>query len=129
MDKTDLFLFDLKHPDPIKHEEGTGKDNKLILENLRFLSEQGKAIEVRIPLIPHYNDTEENLRQSGDLLSQIKTLTKAVLLPYHDFAKTKYAALGIEDTMPQVSSPTDEDLHSVAEILRASGVNAVSGRE
>lgn len=100
LDTTDLFLYDLKHPDPQAHKEGTGKDNILILENLRRLSDCGKSIEVRIPLIPGYNDTEENLRRAEKILSEIKTLTKTVILPYNDYARTKYTALDMPDTMP-----------------------------
>jgi len=100
LDMTDLFLYDLKHTDPQAHKDGTGKDNILILENLRRLSDRGKAIEVRIPLIPGYNDTEENLQSTEKILSGIKTLTKTVILSYNDYARTKYTALGMPDTMP-----------------------------
>jgi pyruvate formate lyase activating enzyme len=129
MDLTDLFLFDLKHPEPDRHREGTGMDNRGILENLRRLSERGKAVEVRIPLIPGYNDGEETIGLTGAILGKIKTLTRVVILPYHDYARSKYTAMGMEDTMPHVSSPSDRDLLRAAGLLQAVGVNAVSGRE
>ncbi|GHV36495.1 hypothetical protein AGMMS49546_01920 [Spirochaetia bacterium] len=126
---TDLFLYDLKHTDPVQHKAGTGRDNKQILENLRYLSDHGKAVEIRIPLIPGYNDTEENLCCAGEILKDIKTLTKAVILPYHDYARTKFTALGMEDTMPVVSLPTNEDLNRAVAILRSYNVNAQSVRD
>ena len=35
----DILFFDIKHIDPIKHREFTGCDNKLILENIKKISE------------------------------------------------------------------------------------------
>jgi len=49
---TDLFLYDLKVLDPVKHAVHTGVDNSLILKNLRRLSDSGADIVIRIPLIP-----------------------------------------------------------------------------
>ena len=57
----DLFLYDLKHMDSIRHREVTGVPNEVILENLRRLSAVGAKCIVRIPLIPGINDDEKNL--------------------------------------------------------------------
>ena len=55
----DTFLYDIKTMDPEKHEKYMGKDNELILSNLRFISERGARIYIRIPVIGGVNDTEE----------------------------------------------------------------------
>lgn len=129
IDNTDIFLYDLKHADPEQHKAGTGRDNMQILENLLYISECGKNIEVRIPLIPGYNDNEENLNKSGKILKKIKNLSKTVVLPYHDFAKTKYNALNMKDTMPEVSITVNDRLNWAVNILKGHGINAKSGRE
>jgi pyruvate formate lyase activating enzyme len=126
---TDIFLYDFKQNDGEKHRQGTGLDNTLIKENLRRISEAGKPIEIRIPFVPSYNDNEEDLAAAGDFLKTVKTITKVKVLPYHDFARTKYDSLGMEDTMPRVPLPRDEDLRLAADILRRRGLNAVSGRD
>jgi len=48
----DLFLFDIKHMDPVEHKRLTGVSNELILDNLARLAQRGKDIQVRVPLIP-----------------------------------------------------------------------------
>ena len=51
------------------------------------------------------------------------------ILPYHSMARSKYAALGMKDTMPDVHSPTDDDIRQAVDIMKAYGINAQSGRE
>lgn len=126
---TDIFLYDLKHTDSAEHKKYTGRGNELILENLRALDAAGKKIEIRIPLIPGINDGEANLNASGELLSGLANLTLVRVLPYHDYARSKYRSLGMTDTMPHVTPPDDAALKRAVDILRAHGVNAKSGRE
>ncbi|MBO4884924.1 MAG: glycyl-radical enzyme activating protein [Clostridia bacterium] len=95
----DLYLFDVKHMDSEKHRQATGQGNELILENLTRLAERGASIQIRIPLIPAFNDDKENLRRTGAFLRSIRP-EKIKLLPYHDAARVKYRALGKADTMP-----------------------------
>jgi len=66
----------------------------LILENLEKAARKTK-IWLRIPLIPGFNDSEENLRQVAELASRIKA-EKVSLLPYHEYGKQKYSRLGGE---------------------------------
>ena len=62
MEYTDIILYDIKHVNPKKHKELTGVDNKLILENLKKAVESGiSKIILRVPLIPGFNDDEENI--------------------------------------------------------------------
>lgn len=128
VDLTDLFLFDVKHMNSAAHQRATGSGNELILENLTRLSETGKAIEIRIPLVPGINDDEENIAQTGRFLAKLKNITKVRVLPYHAFARSKYVALGKTDTMPDVASPSDERLDQIVAQLRTYGVQAISGR-
>ena len=96
---TDLFLYDVKHLDSARHREGTGAGNELILENLRRLSEHGAAIEIRIPVIPGFNDGE-SLADSERFLSGLRGVTAVKRLPYHNLAHSKYAAVSHKDTLP-----------------------------
>ena len=121
----DQFLFDVKHADAAAHRAGTGVDNKQILENLRYLSESGAAIEVRIPLIPGYNDSENVLDAIGRLLSEIKC-TAVRVLPYHDYAAGKYAALDMKNTMPQTEVPDELHMQKCRERLMSFGIPVIN---
>lgn len=126
---TDLFLYDLKHMDAVEHKKLTGRSNERILANLRLLSELGRPAEIRIPLIPTLNDSAENLTAAGAFLAKLPNITRVKVLPYHDMARSKYAALGKPDTMPKVAPPDDDALDRAAAILTGFGLNAVSGRK
>lgn len=128
MPVADLFLVDFKHADPVAHKRLTGSENTLICRNLEMLSEAGAAIEIRIPLVPGCNDSEDNLHKTGAFLSKLN-IQCAKVLPYHDLARGKYLAVAMPDTMPQVVPPSDEKLAAAVAILQQYGVNARSGKE
>ena len=125
---TDIFLYDIKHIDPEAHKKLTGADNRRILENLQKLSDAGAKIEIRMPLVPQANADEKTLRGIGAFLQNLN-ITRVKVLPYHSMARSKYAALDMHDTMPDVPSPTDEALQKAVDTLKSYGINAISGRE
>lgn len=91
----DTFLYDIKTMDPEKHEKYMGKDNELILSNLRFISERGARIYIRIPVIGGVNDTEEEMEAMITFLKQSISVSQINLLPYHNIAGGKYDKLDI----------------------------------
>ena len=64
---TDLFLYDLKQLDSVRHEELTGVGNELILENLERLLGLKVAVSVRVPVVPGANDDRESLTALADV--------------------------------------------------------------
>jgi pyruvate formate lyase activating enzyme len=101
VDVTDLFLYDLKMMDDSRHIKYTGVSNHLILENLTRLCASGARVLVRVPLIPGINDDQENLMQTRKFLDTLPSLAGVEVLPYHDSARAKYEALGLEYRLPE----------------------------
>ena len=120
---TDIFLYELKAIDEDVHIKCTGKSNKTIIENLLYIDECGKKIEVRIPYVPGYNDSE--IEKMAKFLTKLKNLTKVRVLPYHNYASSKYSALGMENTLP-VNIPTDGEIEKAKQILKSHGIEVVS---
>ena len=87
---TDLFLFDLKIIDDELHQKFTGVSNKIILDNLKALTERGSKVIIRIPLIPGITDTEKNLSEISSYLLGLDSVRKLDLLPYNEIAESKY---------------------------------------
>ncbi len=125
---TDLFLYDIKHIDAARHQALTGRGNQTILDNLKRLSDGGHKIEIRMPLVPGSNDDDDTLRGIGNFLGSL-SITRMRVLPYHSMARSKYASLGMDDTMPNVKSPDDQSIQHAVDILKSFGVPAISGRE
>ena len=92
-DKVDLVLFDIKHTDSEKHRLMTGVGNEIILENLKYLCGSNIPFYARIPLIPGFNDTEENLEKTAKLLKDAKNLKGVDILPYNKTTGAKYAMI------------------------------------
>ena len=89
----DLFLFDLKLADPLRHSEILGAPLAPVMENLRFLaSRRAGDTVVRVPLVPGYTDGEENLRGLADLVSDLG-LRRVEVEPYHSLGEEKYREL------------------------------------
>lgn len=90
----DLFLYDLKMMNSVKHKEWTGQDNKRILKNLKMLAEEGADITVRTPMIPGVNDSEEELL---DIMEYLRAcgIQKYSILPFHQYGSGKYESIGI----------------------------------
>jgi len=119
---TDLFLIDFKHASAAEHRKLTGRPNDQVCENLRYLSDRGARIEIRIPLVPTCNDGAGDLDAAGRFLGALN-IERVRLLPYHRHAAAKYAALGMPYRMPDsVAPPSAEALEDAAEILRAHGL-------
>ena len=92
----DLILYDVKCLDAETHKRYIGVGNELILQNLQKLLSLGKAIWVRIPIIPGVNDTEDEMRNIRRFLEACGMPERVELLPYHAFGEHKYAAVGRE---------------------------------
>ena len=120
---TDTFLYDLKAIDPAVHKRCTGQDNRIILENLQYLSAQGCRIEIRYPLVVGYNDAE--CAKIGKFLQEMPGITKVKVLQYHDFSASRYEALGMVNTLPQTVT-TPEAVESAVEMLKGFGLNAAA---
>jgi len=122
---TDLFLFDLKHMDPVEHKEWTRVSNERILENLTLLAESGARITLRIPLIKGINMDEENMRASAAFIASLEGDPKPVeLLPYHNIAIAKHKRLNQSHDLNDMAEPTPADVARVVAIFGEYGVVA-----
>jgi len=99
IDLSDFVLFDLKCIDEKKHIEGTGKSNKLILENAKKIIEEKKEILFRTPLIPSFNDTPEDIEAIARFIYyELKIPPKDYLelIPYNKLGEEKYKYMGLK---------------------------------
>lgn len=118
---TDLFLYDLKMIDDEKHQRYTGVSNKQVLTNLKYLSELGARIELRMIMVKGVNMADEDITEVISWLQKedIK-LTGITLLPYHDFGRDKYRKLNRECTQ-NFEKPSEAELNHIKNMLEDSG--------
>ncbi len=106
---------DLKLYNDTSHRKVTGKSNKAVLNNIRFVSTLGIPIIVRTPIIPGFTDTEENIRSIAAFLATVP-IQAYELLPYNPFAAQKHLDIGIPYgiTSDRTSRLTMDILKSIA---------------
>jgi pyruvate formate lyase activating enzyme len=127
---TDAMFIDIKHLDSAAHRAGTGAGNELILQNIEAVASakwEGRLI-LRIPIVPGYNDTIENLRATAAFMARLR-LKEVNLLPFHRLGHSKYEQLGLNYEYAQTPTPSREALWSYQRIFETAGLRCYVGAE
>lgn len=98
---TDMWLPDYKADDDALHVKYTGVSNAIIRKNLERLVVAKAKLEVRCLAVPGCTDGEDLAARHKYLNSIGIPESSIVDLEYFDYARSKYLALGMPDTMPQ----------------------------
>lgn len=114
----DTYLMDIKHMNPLKHKEFTGKSNELMLENARKIAESGQTkLVIRVPVIPTFNDQPDEIRDIVWFADKLPGVDKIHLLPYHRLGQDKYDGLGRTYEMPDVLPPENEYMDMLKRVV------------
>lgn len=68
-------------------------------------------------MVPGYTDNEEDLLKLKDFLSQLKSLKKVDILPYHNLGKFKWDKLGIKYPLDGTRTANNDDVEKAKKIL------------
>lgn len=123
----DWYLMDIKHMNGEKHKAFTTQDNKLILENARKIAESKTELIIRVPVIPTFNDTPEEISAIAEFASSLPNVKKIHLLPYHRLGSDKYKGLGREYLMGDLPLIPKEHMNLLLETALKSGLEAQIG--
>ena len=97
---TDMWLPDYKAEDDALHVKHTGVSNRIVKRNLERLVAEKVKMEVRCLVVPGCTDGAD-IAARHRYLASIGISDKSIVdLEYYDYARSKYLALGMEDTMP-----------------------------
>ncbi|MDE7240605.1 choline TMA-lyase-activating enzyme [Desulfovibrio sp.] len=121
----DLFLYDIKHMDSGRHKELTGRDNTVILENLKSLLASGAQVRVRMPLISGCNADLEEMRARAGFLQAWRDapgFRGVDLLPYHKLGVHKYTQLGESYSLDEAAAVPAEFLEQAKALFEAAGL-------
>ncbi len=119
---TDLYLYDLKHMDSEKHRQTVGVPNERILENAKRLAAAGKKMQIRIPVIPLFNNDEGNIRATAAFCRELgEAVTVVQLLPYHNLGVAKYLRISDKPAI-EATPPSEEQLQRLKGIMEEYGL-------
>lgn len=123
----DLLLYDVKQMDPEKHKRFTGVSNEIILSNLKKAVATGVKTVIRVPVIPGFNDDDEDISAMGAFLQRIDRIERVDLLPYHRLGEEMYGRLDREYTLRDLSLKSERELQHIAKILMKGGFQVQVG--
>ena len=123
----DTVLMDIKHVNSDKHREFTTQPNDLILENARYIAKNVKRLIIRTPVIPTFNDTEEEITAIAEFAKTLEGVSEMHLLPYHRIGSDKYAGLGRQYSMPHISPPPKEQMQKLLDCVNKTGLKGQIG--
>ncbi|MBI4186434.1 MAG: glycyl-radical enzyme activating protein [Chloroflexi bacterium] len=121
---TDLAHVDIKHMDPAQHKRLTGRGNSLILSNIRRACHAFPNVLfiIRVPVIPGYNDSDQNIADTARFASELPNIQRIELLPYHRLGTARYSALGREYPLEGVPPPSEDHLNHLKKLAGCHGL-------
>lgn len=121
----DHWNVDFKVFDEQKHMEFTSVSNRQILDNLALLAQSipPERILITYPVIPGYNDSDENIR---DMIRFMKAhnLSRIEPHPYRKMAEVKQQKAGMTPT--EVPLLSEEQYRHICRMFHESGMTLVS---
>ncbi|HAL63469.1 MAG TPA: glycyl-radical enzyme activating protein [Clostridiales bacterium] len=123
----DLYLMDIKHLNSRKHEEFIGRPNELVLENAKKIAKYAKKLIIRVPVIPTFNDTKEEILDISKFAASLENVNEIHLLPYHRLGADKYKWLGREYLMGDVLPPNADKMNELKAIAESTGLKCQIG--
>lgn len=118
----DTVLMDIKHMNSDKHREFTTKPNERILQSARLIAENARRLVIRVPVIPGFNDTEEEVGAIAAFAASLPNVNEIHLLPYHRMGKDKYDGLGRPYPMGDVAPPTAQRMQQLEAVAKRYGL-------
>ena len=122
----DEVLFDLKIMDAVQAREVVNMNLPRVLENLRLLVSEGIHVIPRLPLIPGFTLSTENLQRALTLLTS-SGIKQVHLLPFHQYGEPKYRLLGQQWSMKDVPAPSAQEVAALCEIAECAGFQVTTG--
>ena len=123
----DYFLMDIKHINSDKHRRFIGQGNERVLANAVKISESVAHYSVRVPVIPTFNDTVEEIQEIAKFASTLPKVDMLHLLPYHRLGQDKYKGLGREYTLTEVLPPDDAKMEMLKQAAEKYFGNCIIG--
>lgn len=122
---TDLFLWDIKDTDRIRHKEYTGEDNEIIIKNLFAADRLGAKTRLRCILAEGVNTDARHYRAIADIASSLNFCEGVEIIPYHAYGGSKMLLLGKPDNGRSEWIPSEKTITHAKSIIKENGINVL----
>jgi pyruvate formate lyase activating enzyme len=127
LEHTDLVYFDIKHMNLNEHIKLTGASNEIILQNARRVADSKTPMIIRVPIIPGYNDSKDNMQSTARFIVDLG-VKRVELLAYHRLGEHKYEWTGKEYQLKGLEPPIREHMIELEKTYVSNGINLESSR-
>ncbi len=73
---------------------------------------------MRTPVVPGWNDSEENIRATAEFIKDLPNVKRYELLAYHKLGINKYKILDREYPLNDVEEPSTEHMFSLVDVAK-----------
>ncbi len=115
--ETDLVILDIKAIGNEKYQNITGKSIDKFNDFLNLCQKLNKRLWLRQVIVPGTNDNEQSILEMKEFIQKINNVEKIELLPYHDYGKEKYDALGLNYRLKETPNMDLNELEKLKKIL------------
>jgi pyruvate formate lyase activating enzyme len=116
----DGVMLDVKAWDEATFEHLTSGDVRVVKRNLALLAERDKIEELRIVVVPGWNDPEATIAGIAGVLGEKTATTKLKLIRFRRF--------GVVGELSEADSPTNERMAELEKLARNAGFELVELR-
>lgn len=116
----DLFLIDFKIFDEAKSKEILHLNIEKLKENIALILQYHGKIIPRLPIIPTYTATEENMMKIMEYLKSVG-LNEVHLLPFHQLGEAKYKSIDKTYGCHELKPLTDAQIKEVQILFENNG--------
>ena len=120
----DRFLVDFKIMDEAESKKLLQLDVRQTMQNVESLLALGCEVIPRIPLIPTFTATQENLDAIIDQVHAFH-LKEVHLLPFHQLGESKYASIDKEYTLKDLKPFTDDEINQIDAYFKKKGLQSI----
>lgn len=113
----DGAMIDLKALDADVHQRLTGRRNELVLDSIRYLHAHHRLHEVRLLLVPGFNDGDDQLARTADWLAALDPELRVVVIGFRSH--------GVRPEHQGIREATPELLAGARELLERGGLTGV----
>lgn len=117
-DVMDGAMVDLKALDPATHLRLTARENDQVLASIEYLAQHDLLYEVRLLIVPGYNDDTQTVLRTAEWLSSVDPSMRIKLIGYR--------AHGVRPEALHIPEATGELLEHLETILRKNGFDQIA---
>jgi YjjW family glycine radical enzyme activase len=113
----DGAMIDLKAFDNETHKAMTGVGNEMVLDTIRYLAEWHRLYEVRMLIVPGWNDTPDVVAATARWLRSVDAGMRVKLIGFRPH--------GVRPQFTDIPSADPDDMAKLADVLRDVGLGEV----